>query len=185
MQVSTNGPTVTLSCQSHSWHNFGGKKLGPKHTHQHSTAKPQKAYGEKLRGTKPVGLKAWVTSEPASHKEKQLINHHALAITRKRRQILLPNLNMKKNCVTNVEGKKKKAQLQLVNWPRAHSCQQLPSEDGLSKVGKAQEHPLGKWVCMQRAAGRTQLSPNVLNHSSGGLRLTAFSFFLPSPPMPT
>lgn len=40
-----------------------------------------------------MGLKAWVISELSSHKEKQLINHHVLANTSKRRQALLPSLN--------------------------------------------------------------------------------------------
>lgn len=40
-----------------------------------------------------MGLKAWVISELSSHKEKQLINHPALAITSKRRQTLFPSLN--------------------------------------------------------------------------------------------
>lgn len=37
MQVSTNGPTLTPSCQSHTLHNFGGERFDPEQTYTSTT----------------------------------------------------------------------------------------------------------------------------------------------------
>lgn len=69
-----------------------------------------------------MGLKAWVISELSSHKEKQLINHHILANTSKRRQTLLPSLNMHGKELCDACTGRKTTTLQLTDWPRVHSC---------------------------------------------------------------
>lgn len=66
------------------------------------TSTTHKAGEKELRGTKPVGLKAWVTSELSSHKEGQLINHCALAVMSKRQTSpSKPKHAWKRNCVVN------------------------------------------------------------------------------------
>lgn len=160
MQVSTDGPTLTLSCQSHTWHSFGGEKFDPEQRYT-STTQPSyiKAYEEEFRGTKPVGLKAWVISELSSHKEKQLINHPALTITSKRRQTLLPSLNRHGKELCDECRGKKPATLWLADWPRAHSCWELPSEDGLSDKRKGTKASFGEMGTYAESCRKDSIKP--------------------------
>lgn len=88
-----------------------------------------------------MGLNTQVVSELSSHKDKQLINHHALITTGKGRQTLLPSLNRRREEFCDECIGEKTSTLQPVDWLKA--CSELSSEDGLSDKRKGTKHPLG------------------------------------------
>lgn len=100
--VSTIAPHW-LPCQSHTWESFGSERFDPEQRETSTEQSRHIKHMERNWGTQSVGLNTQVISEMSSHKDKQLINHHALMTTCKRRQTASkPKQAQKKSCVMNV-----------------------------------------------------------------------------------
>lgn len=131
-------------------------------------------------------LWAWIHSlyQSCLPTDKQLINHHALITTSKRRQTLPPSLNRhRKELCDECIGEKKSSTLQPVDWPKAHSCWELPSEDGLSDRRKGTKASFGVAGMLQRASGRTELiyTVSIGPHWFFSLKPTAFFLLFSQP----